>query len=397
MEKVDSPLLKDKRLRWIDASRGFAILGILMVNLPAFNGPFFLYGGGENYWSSSVDPLIRSLIDIFFQASFYTLFSFLFGFGIQIIVEKLTQKQLEVGKTIFRRLFILIGFGLIHAFVIWHGDILLSYGIIGLLLLAFFKRKNITLLGWAFGLLLIPTVLYTFLLYLVRDQLDFVNDVAIQAAFQNYGNGSLVEIWQQNYYDWSYGGVIYNYFFLIIGLLPLFLLGMVTARKRWLHHVQKYRAFLNKVWWVTLSLFLFVKVGPHMIGNPSWMSSFQDNIGGTASALFYIVSITLAYQNSTFKRFLKPLEKVGRMSLTNYILQSIICFLLFYSVGFGLYGKVSPLASIGLVMIIFTVQILFSHKWLKHFRFGPLEGLWRSLTYQQKLPLKRNQRREEEL
>ncbi|WP_407271680.1 DUF418 domain-containing protein [Radiobacillus sp. PE A8.2] len=379
MNQVGQSLAEKQRLEWIDTARGLAILGIFMVNAPAFNAPFFQYGGESLFWTSKIDHTVQTIIDIFFQASFYTLFSFLFGFGIQQIVDRLKGKQLHVHMLVFRRLMILIGFGLIHAFLIWHGDILLSYGIIGMLLLLFIKRKTKTLLYWAFGMLIFITVFYTQTLYMIRSRLGGYNSVGIKQSFANYGEGSIIDIWKQNYQDWIASNGNDSYFYLLFMLLPLFLLGMYVARKRWLHDLDKHSTTLKKLWIGTLVLFITFKIGPYLFGNPIWFSFVQDTIGGSASAIFYIVSVALLYQNG--KQWLRPLSYVGRLSLSNYIAQSLICFLLFYSIGFGLYGEISPWQTVVLVLAIYSVQIVVSKMWLKKFRFGPLEWLWRSLMY----------------
>ncbi|GGM25172.1 hypothetical protein GCM10011351_08570 [Paraliobacillus quinghaiensis] len=389
MNSNATPLTEKKRLTWIDAARGFAIFGIFMVNVPAFNAPYFLYGGEEVFQSSTAGHVIQTIIDIFFQSSFYTLFSFLFGFGIQIIVENIQKRQQPVNKLLFRRLVILIGFGLIHAFFIWHGDILLTYGIIGMFLFLFFKRADRTLVVWALSLLVIPTLLYTGLLYLVRDQLDGYNLAGIQQAIAHYGTGSLFEVWQQNFKDWSYSNGIFTYIILIFNLLPLFLLGMVTARRKWLHDIERNHLFLKRVWLISFILFIGIKAGVYLWGNPTWLSMLQDTIGGSASAIFYLTSITLIYRSSIGEKLFQPFTYVGKMSLSNYIFQSVVCFILFYSVGFGLYGSISPLGSIGIVFAVYLGQIFLSRIYMERYRFGPLEWLWRRLMYMERLPNKR--------
>ncbi|MFD1017801.1 DUF418 domain-containing protein [Thalassobacillus hwangdonensis] len=390
MRDYGTPLREANRLSWIDAARGLAILGIFMVNVPAFNAPYFLYGGEDVYWSEPLDSWVQAIVDIFFQASFYTLFSFLFGFGLQVMKDRLEQKGLTHRLILFRRLVVLIGFGMIHAFLIWHGDILLSYGTIGLLLFLFFNRKAKTLLIWAFGLLTVYTAMFTMLLYSIRDQLDgWMNYPAITAAKQNYGDGSLLEIWKQNYNDWIYANGPENWPFLIMSLLPMFLLGMYTARKKWLHQPLEHRKTLSIALVISFVLFILLKAGPYAFGNPAWVQVLQDNIGGSASAIFYVVGLTLLSTRKAGTKLLSPLTHVGRMSLSNYILQSLISFLLFYSVGFGLYGNVSPLESALIVIVLFTGQIFLSKWWIAKYRFGPLEWLWRTLTYGKKQPLRR--------
>lgn len=385
MEQQNGPVMVNQRLEWIDALRGFAIFGIFMVNLPAFNAPFFLYGGEKDYWTSPADHVTQALIDIFFQASFYTLFSFLFGFGIQLMYQRLNQRQLNYKTVLLRRLFVLIGFGLIHAFLIWHGDILLTYGILGLLLLLFLAKKNGTLLYWGFGLLLGPTLLFTWGLFAVRDQIgDFTDNQAISRSFSSYGEGSIADILVQNYRDWMTVNGGEGYLFLFFSLFPLFLFGVYTARKRWLHDIEASAAVLKRIWLITGVIFLSFKAGPYLVGNPVWFSMMQDGIGGPASAFFYAASIVMLYRQKKWQRLLRPLTYIGRMSLTNYIAQSIFSFLLFYSVGFGLYGDVRPLYGVMIVIVVYLLQTAASKWWLQRYRFGPLEWVWRSATYRHK-------------
>ncbi|SFJ64727.1 uncharacterized protein SAMN04487936_103182 [Halobacillus dabanensis] len=390
MKMTASPLRESERLDWIDAARGFAILGIFMVNVPAFNAPYFLYGGAAEYWSTPLSHTVQAIIDIFFQASFYTLFSFMFGFGIQMMKDRLDEKGIPARSIIFRRLVVLTGFGMIHAFLIWHGDILLSYGVLGFVLLAFFHVSSKNLLWWAYSLLAFGVLPLTLAMFLVRDQIQgIVNRPAIEAARTNYGNGSLMDIWSQNLDDWIYANQWMNLPFLALSLLPMFLFGMYFCRKRLLHYPEKYQMALKKIWILTGLLFLLFKAGPHLFGSPEWFQLAQDSIGGSASAIFYVLSITLLFRTKIGARIIHPLTWVGRMSLSNYILQSIISFWLFYSVGLGLYGEVPPIGSVFLVIIFYTLQIVISKAWLKKYRFGPLEWLWRTLTYGKRQPLKR--------
>ncbi|QKY68544.1 DUF418 domain-containing protein [Lentibacillus sp. CBA3610] len=382
------PLQKSERMMWIDAARGFAILGIFVVNIGAFSAPYFLYGGEMDAWPSELDQFIQIVIDIFFQASFYTLFSILFGFGLQILKERLEEKDIAVIPFLFRRLVILIGFGLVHAFLIWHGDILLSYGMIGLFLLAFINSSDRVILTWGSLMLGISVFLYTAMLYNVRDFLGTSDAAGISLAKENYNSDDLSVILGQNLNDWLYSNGLFSYVLLGTTLLPLFLFGAYLGRKRWLHKPTEHRQKLVAGWIISLIFFIVLKAGPYLYGNPEWFSYAQDNVGGAASALFYLFSITLLGQSRFGKKVLKPFSYVGRMSLSNYILQSVICFVLFYGIGFGLYGSVRPIEAMGIVLIVYSLQIVLSKWWTARFRYGPLEWAWRSLTYKKRQPLR---------
>ncbi|WP_010529904.1 DUF418 domain-containing protein [Lentibacillus jeotgali] len=385
---VAQPLHKSERMVWIDAARGFAILGIFVVNIGAFSAPYFLYGGGEDAWPTAVDQATQMLIDIFFQASFYTLFSVLFGFGLQILNERLMVKKIAVKPFLYRRLTILIIFGMVHAFLIWHGDILLSYGIIGLFFVAFIYRSDKTILLWGSLMLGVSVFLYTLMLYNVKAFLGSASTSEINRAEKNYSSDNLSAILGQNLNDWLYSNSVFSYLLLATTLLPLFLFGLYLARKRWLHNPREHRDKLLNGWIISLIVFIVLKMGPHLYGNPVWFSYAQDNIGGTASALFYVFSIALLGQSMLGQKLLRPFSYIGRMSLSNYIFQSLFCFVLFYGVGFGLYGSIRPIQAMGIVVLFYVVQILVSKWWLTKFRYGPLEWIWRSLTYKQKQPLR---------
>lgn len=383
------PIKDSQRLNWIDAARGFAIFGIFMVNIGAFSAPYFLYGGETEIWTSKMDSLILFIIDVFFQASFYTLFSILFGFGIQLQKDRLVEKGISVNRFFIRRLAVLTIIGLIHAIGVWHGDILFTYGVVGFLLLVYFNIKDRTIVVNIISLLGVFVGLFTLLMYQVRDYLDTANQGFIIQAMNNYSSDSLSRIWEQNLHDWqlSNGGI--NILFLAGVILPMFLIGTYAARKKWFHHPEKYQQKLTVIWFISFIGFIVLKLGPYLFGNPSWFSYVQDNIGGAASAIFYVTSITLLWKKEWFRQLMVPLQAVGKMAMTNYLCQSIISFWLFYGVGFGLYGKIDPLIQLVLVIVIFILQMIASVWWMKKFRFGPFEWLWRTLTYGKKQPFRR--------
>ncbi|WP_227994814.1 DUF418 domain-containing protein [Oceanobacillus sp. CFH 90083] len=383
------PYQGSKRLEWIDVARGFAILGIFMVNIGAFSSPYFLYGGAEEAWTSTIDQFSLIFIDIFFQASFYTLFSILFGFGIQIQKDSLDKKDISPYGFFGRRLGVLIVFGVIHAFAVWSGDILFTYGTMGFLLLLFLYSGDKVLAGWAIGLLGFSTLALTSLQYVARDFIDVSYTSEIEQALQSYRSSDFSVILTQNYQDWQLSNGILGFLLFPFIFLPLFLFGMYLARKRWFHDPFTYRAVLKKMWVISLVVFVLFKIGPYTFGNPLWFALVQDNIGGTASAVFYLTSMTLLWQKRSFRKILHILTPIGKMALTNYLLQSIICFWLFYGVGLGLYGEIRPILQIGLVILIFCLQITGSMIWLHNFQFGPVEWLWRSVTYKKIQPMKR--------
>lgn len=390
-----TPISDKDRLHAIDMMRGFAIFGIFLVNIMAFISPWIYLEPGS-WWTSPLDRATEIVIDLFAQASFYTLFSFLFGFGAVMIQERAIAKGQDFAPLFARRLFILLIIGIIHAFLIWHGDILMAYASIGFLLLLFHKRKPKTLFVWALCLILIPTLLFggffTFLSLVVPDEFStdpFQNEL-VQQSLEVYSSGSYVEITKQRVADWSYVNIAYGMglFFQVLTLLPMFLLGMFFAKKKWLHNVNESTTILKRWWLGALIVMVAFKGLPYLSQSNFGLQYIQDSLGGPAAAIFYATSIALLSRFQRASKSMRPLAYVGKMSLSNYLLQSIVSTLIFYGYGLGLYGKVSLFQGIFYVMIFYLLQVLLSKWWMTHFRFGPVEWVWRTLTYGIKQPFK---------
>ena len=156
---------------------------------------------------------------------------------------------------------------------------------------------------------------------------------------------------------------------------------------RWFHEIDKHQGLLVEIVKYTFIISVIFKFGPYAIGNPMWLSYLQDNLGGLASALFYMSIIILALQTRVSKKILEPLKYVGRTALSNYIFQSIFCFILFYVV--GLYNVVPPTLSLLIAFVVFLFQVFLSKWWLERYHFGPLEWVWRSLNYRKKQPFEK--------
>nr|WP_231710765.1 DUF418 domain-containing protein [Gracilibacillus suaedae] len=227
-----------------------------------------------------------------------------------------------------------------------------------------------------------------FLASLIEDINNLTDSAAIESAFQHYGQGSWGEILTQNANDWLYGNNLFTFILGLLNILPIFLIGLLFARKKWLHDLQEHKKTLWKWWIFSLILFVVFKAGPYAFGNPFWFSRLQDTIGGSASAIFYV--ITIAFLFDKFTKVFKMIGYVGKMALSNYILQSIIGVFVFYSIGFGLYGQLTPFQTILIAFIVYPLQMILSCLWLIKYKRGPLEWVWRSLIYQQKLPNRRN-------
>ncbi|MBE4909290.1 DUF418 domain-containing protein [Bacillus luteolus] len=386
-----TPIQEKERIKSIDIIRGLAILGIFLVNMAAFNSPVLYIG--PDWWTDKLDLWTKDFINLSAQASFYTMFSFLFGFGVMIFKERVMEKGFSFPKLYFRRLFVLLIIGCIHAFLIWHGDILITYAIIGVIFYLFHKVKPITLLVWSLVLIIVPTILMTGLLLLALlfepSALTIPYDEKMtEQSVEVYSTGTFTEITSQRFQDWYMVNGPFNFPFMLVTLLPMFLLGALSAKVKWFSKVDENIKSIKIVWFITLMIGLPFKLLPYLFDQNLMTEFIQDTIGGPAIAMFYITSILLLLRKTLWQSILSPLSYVGRLSLTNYLFQSILCTLLFYSYGLGFYGKVSPFVGLILTLVIFSIQIILSKLWLNYYKFGPVEWLWRTLTYGKKQPLK---------
>ncbi|WP_078381481.1 DUF418 domain-containing protein [Sutcliffiella halmapala] len=378
------PIQEKDRIIALDIIRGLAILGIFLVNMPSFFSPI-LYIEPHTYWTKPLDIWAVNFVDIVAQASFYTLFSFLFGYGFIIFTKRLEEKNLSVPKYFSRRLVVLLLIGCIHAFFVWHGDILITYAVIGFLLLAMRNMTSKALVWTGILLIIIPTVIMSLLLFMVMMVMDESIYATLQGSAMHslevYANGSFFEITKQRVADWSFVNFGGNTLFIIISILPMFLLGAAAAKDNWLEKLDDKLGMLKKLWVVTFLLALVFKFLPYYSDKNIVTEYLQDSFGGPASALFYFLTVVLLTRKDFGLKLLSPLKYVGKMSLTNYLFQSVLCTFIFYSYGFGLYGNFNPFYGLLLVIGVFLVQIGLSKVWLDHFHYGPIEWLWRLGTY----------------
>lgn len=386
------PIQERERIVVLDIIRGLAIFGILLVNMPTFFAPF-LYIEPRKYWSSTIDLWSYNFVDIVAQASFYTLFSFLFGYGFVIFTKRLEEKQLSVPKYFSRRLVVLLLIGIFHAFIIWHGDILITYAIIGFLLLLLRNLSSKTMVWTGILLLVIPNALISLLL-LVTVSLGLTDGVyeefQIFAAqsLEVYSSGTFLDITMQRIADWSFANVN-AFIFIIFSILPMFLFGAALAKAKWLENMEENTGAFKKLWVISVVGTLIFKLLPYYSTINEFTEYVQDIFGGPFHALFYFTSVVLLARNKTWLKLLSPLRYVGRMSLSNYLFQSIICTTIFYSYGFGLYGQITFTTGFIVCFLLFVIQIFISKWWVNRFYYGPVEWLWRIGTYGRKQPFRR--------
>jgi len=405
------PVLQTERSDILDSLRGFALLGVLLDNIFGFTGWGFLTQPmREALPTWPADGIVALSEFTFIKGKFYSLFSLLFGIGFSIILIRNEQRGINPLKIFYRRLFILLGIGAGHLFLLWEGDILMLYALIGMVLPLFRKCSDKTLLIWAAALILSPILIDVVKVLLhvktgdyieaIAKRIDTSNGVPTDDSYAQYlfkeGSGwQEWRNWQQSGFFWRYSDLIESN--RIPKVLGMFLLGFYAGRKMIYSNLENY-----------ISLFKKLRRWGFIIGIPSaitctYFGIFQKSIpnplglGNTFFYAFSVVPLCLAY-TSVFclhwiKRKgnskLKVLAPVGRMALTNYLMQTIIGITLYYGVGLGFGGNIGPAVFVPIGLGVYALQIIYSNLWFKYFNYGPMEWIWRQLTYWKKLPLRK--------
>lgn len=403
-----------ERIDVLDVLRGFALLGIAIVNIAPGGAPIYAMATDIELWTSPADHLASWLISFLAEGKFYPLFSFLFGVGFAIQLTRSEAWGTRFGGLYARRLAVLLIIGLVHAFLIWYGDILVLYSVLGFVLLVFFRgRSPRALLVWAGVLLLIPIAIYALLLGFLElgrgvpeaaveiDQSLAESEAQYRAlgeqAVQVYSSGSWTQITAQRAQD-----VLYFYsiapFFYAPNVLAMLLIGLYTWKRGVFQDLTGHMPFIGAVfrWGLAIGLLgslgyaLTTLVASRAIPTlPTVLGSIGYGIGGPALGLGYAAGLVLLVSRSpSWRERLAHLAAAGRMALTNYLLQSVIATTVFYSFGFGLTGRLGPALGIILALAIYSANLAFSTWWLRRFRFGPVEWLWRSLTYGHPQPMR---------
>jgi len=400
--EYSSPVAEQERVHELDIIRGFALLGILIANMPFFASPnIYLTMTGVTWWTESWNVFAEFIIQFFTASKFFTMFSFLFGLGFVIFLQRATEKVSKPKTLFMKRLFYLLVIGLVHAFGIWYGDILVLYAMTGVFLLLFYSRKPKTILIWAFSLILIPASfmgLMGLLIYSVGDLIP--TDTATVASGMQmlekstaaYSSGTIPDIFIQRAIDYTF--MFSSNLLMMPIVLGMFLFGVYIAKTEKYKNIDRYLPFYRKVWVWSLAIglpfnVLFVYSYFEQGAEVSFhaMTYFVGSvIGGPAICFFYMTSIVLLTRFESWQKIFHPLRAVGRMALSNYLLQSVVSTLIFYNYGVGLFGQIGPLIWLALAVLLFTGQILLSNYWLKKYRFGPMEWLWKSLTYSKRQP-----------
>ncbi|MCW1837247.1 DUF418 domain-containing protein [Bacillus xiamenensis] len=374
-------MLKGSRVEFIDSLRGFSLLGILIVNMLNFQYDYdFEKMFDPSMWGQEFGVYVT---EILFQGSFYPIFSFLFGYSFIKLIESTKAKGLNTNAIVVRRGFGLIVLGMLHYIFIWNGDILLYYGACTFFLMMFLSSRIKTMLIWSGVLGALSLVVVPYLMNLVYGNDDFLTDVYAKGA---YGDILLSRITVED--DMVIVTIILAIVTItlmpILGFLfgtmmvgPFALLGMAIGKKG--HLTEEDRGMAYRKGWVGVIVIGLALKCATFIDAP-W-SEMVITLGAFVLTIGYIQAFIVFYYSKAAQGLKRLLAGLGRLSLSNYLAQSVICTTIFYSYGLGLFGQIGSIFGLLLAVGLYTAQLFVSYLYLKKWRRGPVEWLMGKWVY----------------
>jgi uncharacterized protein len=405
MDNVEArPISLTERIDVIDVLRGIAVCGILIGNMQWNSGYGFMPPAMADAWPM-YDKITQYLVHVFVEGKFYSIFSLLFGFGFALQIDRAEQRGDTNAFVFKRRLFWLLVIGVIHA-SIWAGDILSVYALMGFILLMFRRKGDSSLLKWAFWLMAVPVIYYAVLLCLflafapsgTQDIVEKAQAEMFQSAVNVVPNGGFFQIIR----EYNLGMLVGRWagLFLqmrLVKILAMFLLGLYVYRRGFFQHPLDHISFIRRAMIVGLSVGILCNVLFAWFSHseldlpPSFdglIGVMMYDIGVPALAVGITAAIIVLWLIGISRQTLRIFAPVGRMALTNYLMQTAISLFIFYGWGLGYYGKVGAFTATILALAIFSAQIILSSIWLRYFAYGPIEWIWRQLTYQRWLNIR---------
>ncbi len=400
------PITNAERIVSIDVLRGFVVLGILVMNIQSFSMIGMAYMNPTAYGDlTGANYAVWLLSHLFADQKFMAIFSMLFGAGIIVMTSRRESIGFKTASVHYRRMVLLLIFGLLHAHLLWYGDILYTYALCGMMVYLFrhWRPRTLIIVGTTLFFVGVGiTVLFHMSMpYWPSEQVQELASAwnpseAIVAQELDIYRAS----WTDQLRDRSRTALFFETFLfatefiwragglMLIGM-ALFKLGVFSA------------TVTNRVYWMFIAIALLVAAPVVLFGvrrnfSHDWSFEAGFHLGGLPNhivaplmSLGWIGVIMLICKSPRFSAIKNALTATGRMALTCYLLETIICTTIFYGHGFGQFGRISRVGQVGITIIVWTGLIIFSMRWMERFRFGPFEWFWRSATYMKAQPLRK--------
>lgn len=428
-----APVKPQERIGAVDTLRGLSLLGILLMNIVSFGLPFAAYMNPSIYGGATGANFTYWLVNqVLFENKMRAIFSMLFGASVIIMTSRAEKRGagVEIADVYYRRTLWLILFGVIHGYLIWYGDILFQYGVVGLALFPFRKLRAKTLICIGGGILAFNSLMnlggmahFGELEGKVKvanelktagkplsdeqtAQLDEWNKVykmfrpeakKIETEIKDHRGGYLDNLKARAPITASFQSDMF-YQFMLWDVAGMLILGMGLMKAGVLDGSRSYRFYTTMLVagygiGIPLNYMMATKWAATGYDFVSWfglMAATADP-GRFTVAAGHIAVIMLLCKAGALRFLTQTLAKVGQMALSNYLLTSILCTLYFNGYGFGMFARLQRHQLLYVVVVVWLICLIFSTVWLRYFRFGPVEWLWRSLTYVRKQPLRRTE------
>jgi uncharacterized protein len=389
-----SPIGTTERIQEIDIIRGFALFGVLWLNLAAQSHTLAPEGMFDDLATARLDAIIEPIADIFIANKAMTLFSLLFGYGFAMIISRLESRGAAAGRIFLRRTSILFVIGIIDIWFLWIGDILHVYALMGFILFLTRKWSDRSLLITGLLLALFSHASVEIILQYNYDEPYpwwSIYDAGAERRFEIFQGNSysayVVELWRAS---WEEMWGTPDYIPYCTTSLGRFMLGAWIFRQGWLQRTDRFRLQFRRWAAILIPGGIVLSLVSMKIDEISDATAWVfDPVPQLVLALGYGALVVSLCQSEAFRNAMGGVAAIGRTALTNYLLQGVMYVFVLYGFGFGLLNMLGATTCLLLAVLTFIVQVQLSHWWVRRFQFGPMEWVWRSLTYGQMQPMRR--------
>ena len=401
------PVRGSERIQSLDVMRGVAVLGILVMNIQCFSMIMAAYINPTAYGSlEGVNGWVWYVSHVFVDMKFMTIFSMLFGAGVIVMTSRREATGKSSAGLHYRRMGWLLVLGLLHAHLLWYGDILYSYAICGFVLYLF--RKTPPWLLVTLGLVSTSVAFGFGVFFGIALNNGWMPVEAIAADWNPPADVIRAEVeayrgsWLDQMGHRPKTAIFFQTFIFIIGIAwragGMMLIGMAMYKLGVFSAARSRRFYLGLVGVGLLVGIPTIMYGVHRNEAAEWSLKYSFFFGAQLNywasilvALAWVGAVMLACKSEAIRPLTRPFAAVGQMALTNYLMQTVLCTFIFYGHGLGRFGMFERWQQLLVVVALWTLQLVVSPIWMRRFRFGPAEWLWRSLSYMQLQPMLRIQ------